>query len=79
MPLELTPKSFTRPKTLWETILASDLDALEPKLARHGYSMAVLCEHLNAQRSEVRAYLLGKLPSGKTEEFNREIHKLGIL
>ncbi|MCP4932667.1 MAG: AAA family ATPase, partial [bacterium] len=63
-------------KEIIETILAPDLDALEPKLARHGYSMAVLCEHLNARRSEVRAYLLGKLPSGKTEEFNREIHKL---
>lgn len=62
-----------------ESVLAPDLDAIEPKLARHGYSMTVLCEHLNARRNEVRAYLLGTLSPGKTEEFNREIHKLGIL
>ncbi len=62
-----------------ESVLAPDLDALEPKLARHGYSITVLCEHLNARRSEVRAYLSGKLPPGRTEEFNREIHRLGIL
>ncbi len=62
-----------------ESVLAPDLDALEPKLARHGYSITVLCEHLNAKRSEVRAYLSGKLPPGRTEEFNQEIHRLGIL
>ncbi len=62
-----------------ESVLSPDLNTLEPKLARQGYGMAVLCEHLNARRSEVRAYLRGQLAAGKTEEFNQEIHKLGIL
>lgn len=62
-----------------ESVLAPDLNTLEPKLARQGYGMAVLCEHLNARRNEVRAYLRGQLTAGKTEEFNKEIHKLGIL
>lgn len=62
-----------------ESVLSPDLDTLEPRLARQGYGMAVLCEHLNARRSEVRAYLRGQLPAGKTDEFNKEIHKLGIL
>lgn len=62
-----------------EFVLSPDLDELESKLARHGYGITVLCEHLNARRNEVRAYLRGQLPSGKTEEFNKEIHKLGIL
>lgn len=53
--------------------------AREPKLARPGYSTAVLCEHLGARRSDVRAYLRGQLPAGKIEEFNKEIHKLGIV
>ena len=62
-----------------ESVLSPDLNLLEPKLARQGYGMAVLCEHLNAHRSEIRAHLRGQLAAGKTEEFNKEIHKLGIL
>lgn len=62
-----------------ESVLSPDLNTLEPKLARHGYGLAVLCEHLSARRNEVRAYLKGQLTAGKTEEFNKEIHKLGIL
>ncbi len=64
---------------LIETVLAPDLYAIGPRLARHGYSIAALCEHLNAKPSAVRSYLCGQLEPGKTEEFNREIHKLGIL
>lgn len=62
-----------------EMVLSPELNTIEPKLARHGYSIPVLCEHLNARRGDVRAYLRGQLAPGKTEEFNREIHKLGIL
>ncbi|MDX2502971.1 MAG: AAA family ATPase [Gammaproteobacteria bacterium] len=62
-----------------EAVLSPDLDTLEPNLARHGYTMAVFCEHLNARRNDVRAYLRGQLAAGKTDEFNKEIHKLGIL
>ena len=62
-----------------EIVLSPDLNAIGPKLARHGYGITVLCEHLSARRAEVRSYLCGQLGPGKTEEFNREIHKLGIL
>jgi hypothetical protein len=62
-----------------EAILSPDLDKLEPRLAREGYGINVLCEHLNARRSDVRAYFKGQLAAGKTEEFNKEIHKLGVL
>ncbi len=62
-----------------ESVLSPDLDTLEPRLAREGYGVGVLCDHLNARRSEVRAYLKGQLSAGRTEEFNRETHKLGIL
>lgn len=66
-------------KEIIEAILAPDLDGLEAKLARQGYGIAALCEHLNARRSEVRAYLQGQLAAGKAEEFHREIQRLGIL
>ena len=62
-----------------ETVLSPDLNSPEPKLARQGYRIAVLCDLLNARRSEVRSYMRGQLAAGKTEEFNKEIHKLGIL
>lgn len=62
-----------------KTVLSPDLDSLEPSLARHGYSLPVLCDYLNASRHEVKSYLRGQLVSGRLEEFNREIHKLGIV
>lgn len=65
--------------TIAKAVLSPDLDAIESKLARHGYNLAVLCECLNARRREVYAYLHGSLSAGRTEEFNKEIHKLGIL
>ncbi len=62
-----------------EMVLSPELYTIEPKLARHGYSIPVFCERLNARRSDVRSYLRGQLSPGKTDEFNKEIHKLGIL
>lgn len=62
-----------------ESVLLPELDALEPKLARNGYDMQDLCKHLSATKSEVRSYFKGQLIAEKTEMFNKEIHKLGIL
>jgi hypothetical protein len=60
-------------------ILSPDLNMLEPKLARHGYNFAVLCEKLNIKRQEIKAYLRGQLNPNRVEEINNEIHKLGVL
>ena len=62
-----------------KTVLSPDLDSLEPSLARHGYNVPILCEYLGATRNEVRAYLRGQLVSNRLEEFNKEIHKLGVV
>ena len=62
-----------------ESVLLPDLDSLEPRLARYGYGIPTLCKYLSARKSEVRSYLKGQLIPERTEEFNREIHKLGIL
>jgi len=62
-----------------KTVLAPDLNSIEPKLARHGYNISVLCELLNARPSEVKSYLRDQLASGRAEEFNKEIHKIGVL
>lgn len=60
------------------SILSPDINDLEPNLARNGYNITVLCDYLNAKRSEVRSYLLGQLAPGRMEEFNKQIQKLGV-
>lgn len=62
-----------------QSALAPDLNGLEAKLARNGYGIGSLCEALNARSSEVKAYLRGQLISSKSQEFNQEIHKLGVI
>lgn len=62
-----------------ETILSPDLKALEPNLARHGYNVTVLSDYLGVRRHEVKAYLRGQLPPSRSEELNKEIHKLGVV
>jgi type II secretory pathway predicted ATPase ExeA len=62
-----------------EAVLSPDLNTLETKLAREGYNITALCEYLNAKRSEIKAYFNGQLPAARADEFNKEIHKLGII
>lgn len=62
-----------------KTILSPNLNVLSAALARSGYNFSVLCNHLNAKPSEVKAYLAGQLGQGRTEEIHKEIHKLGAL
>ncbi|MBF0398163.1 MAG: hypothetical protein HQK78_15400 [Desulfobacterales bacterium] len=62
-----------------EMVLSPDINAIGPKLARQGYNIPVLCEYLNANCSDVRSYIQGKLSSNKTEDFNKEIQKIGLL
>lgn len=62
-----------------KAVLAPDLNAIGPKLARHGYNLNTLCELFNARRSEVKSYLRGQLAAGRAEEFTKEIYKIGLL
>lgn len=61
-----------------QSVLAADIDGLEAKLARSGYSIVSLTEILNAKASEVKMYLRGQLTSNKVNGFNQEINKLGV-
>ena len=61
-----------------ESVLAIDIDGLEAKLARNGYTIGSLSEILNAKTNEVRLYLRGQLTSNKLNGFNQEITKLGV-
>jgi type II secretory pathway predicted ATPase ExeA len=61
-----------------ETVMASDLNALIPTLTRHGYNVKALSELLNLRQAEVKAFLHGQLPPGRTEELKQQVLKEGI-
>jgi type II secretory pathway predicted ATPase ExeA len=61
-----------------ESVLAKDLDELEPRLTRQGYNAKVLAEVLNAKPREIRALLRGQLAPGRTQELQHEMLAVGI-
>ena len=61
-----------------ETVLAIGLDDLEPSLIRHGYNAKTLAELLNVRTSEVRSFLHGQLPPGRTSDMREQMLKIGI-
>jgi type II secretory pathway predicted ATPase ExeA len=58
--------------------LAPDMHALEPALTRYGYNVPALVELLNIRPAEVRAFLHGQLPPGRTEELHTLLLAAGI-
>jgi type II secretory pathway predicted ATPase ExeA len=63
---------------LVHTTLAPDLQALEPILTRYGYNVAALTELLHIRPTEVRAFLHGQLPPGRTAELHNHLWAAGI-
>ncbi len=61
-----------------ETVLAIGLNDLEPSLIRHGYNAKALAELLNIRTSEVRSFLHGQLPPGRTTDMREQMLKIGI-
>jgi hypothetical protein len=64
--------------TIVNTTLAPDMHALEPTLTRHGYNVKALSELLHIRQPEVRAFLYGQLPPGRTEELHHQLLAAGI-
>ena len=58
--------------------LAPDMHELEPTLTRYGYNAKALSELLHIRQAEVRAFLHGQLPSGRTEELHNQLLAAGI-
>jgi type II secretory pathway predicted ATPase ExeA len=59
-------------------ILAPDLHALAPTLTRYGYNVHALAELLHIRQADVRAFLRGQLPPGRTEELHGQLLAAGI-
>src|SRR5919198_3147828 len=63
---------------LVEKALAPDMHDLEPTLTRYGYNIPALSELLNIRQAEVRGFLHGQLPPGRTEELHQQLLAVGI-
>jgi hypothetical protein len=63
---------------LVDSVLAPGLDDLEPRLARHGYNASILAQELDIRQAEIRAFLRGTLPPGRTEEIHKQLLAKGI-
>jgi type II secretory pathway predicted ATPase ExeA len=61
-----------------ESILARDINELEPRLTRNGYNAKILSEVLNAKPREIRALLRGQLAPGRALELQHEMLAVGI-
>ena len=61
-----------------ESILAKDIEGLEPRLTRRGYNVKTLAEAINAQPKIVRSFLRGKLSPVQTQEIQVEMLAAGI-
>jgi type II secretory pathway predicted ATPase ExeA len=78
--LEQAYRSGEKPVTpvIIERVMAADINDLEPTLNRHGYSVPALADLLNVRQAEIRAFLHGQLPPGRTDELKRQVLKTGI-
>lgn len=61
-----------------DSVMALGLNDLEPKLARHGYNVKALALELNVRQTEIRSFLHGQLPPGRTEELHKQLLAKGI-
>jgi hypothetical protein len=61
-----------------ESVLAKDINGLEPKLTRQGYYVKVLAELLNAKPREIKSFLSGHLAADRTQELQSELLAAGI-
>ena len=63
---------------LVEKALAPDMHDLEPTLTRYGYNIPALAELLNIRQAEVRGFLHGQLPPGRTVELHQHLLAVGL-
>lgn len=61
-----------------ESIIAKDINELEPQLTRQGYNVRTLAETLNMKPSVVQSFLKGNLSSVRAQEIQNEMLAVGI-
>ena len=61
-----------------ESVLAKDINAVEPTLTRHGYDVKAIAGLLDTKPAEIRSFLHGNLTPVRTQELQNEILLIGI-
>ncbi|SRR5579875_1256680 len=61
-----------------ESVLARDINEIEPTLTRHGYGTKALTELLNIKPAGVRKLLRGQLPPERTQDLQSQMLKAGL-
>ncbi len=61
-----------------EAVLSQQLDEVEPRLTRHGYSVRTLSEQFNAKPAEIKRLMRGDLDAARTRELADEMRAAGL-
>lgn len=61
-----------------EAVLSQQLDEVEPRLTRHGYSVRTLSEQFNARPAEIKRLMRGDLDAARTRELADEMRAAGL-
>jgi hypothetical protein len=64
--------------TVVESILSKQIDDLEPKLTRNGYSIKSLAEQFGAKPTEIRAMFRGQLEPARMRELQDQMLAAGL-
>ncbi len=78
--LEEAYKIGTKPVTedIVKSVIAKDINDIEPRLIRYGYNVRNLSEILSVKPSIIRSFLKGKLSANQGQELQREMLAVGI-
>ncbi|MCP4143436.1 MAG: AAA family ATPase [Chloroflexi bacterium] len=60
------------------SVIAQDINNLEPRLIRYGYSVKAIADNLSVRPKMVRLFLKGQLPNGQAQEIQKEMLSMGI-
>jgi type II secretory pathway predicted ATPase ExeA len=60
------------------SVLAASLNDPEPHLIRHGYNVKSLAQLINAKPAEIRSFLYGQMPPGRSQELKEQLLKVGV-
>jgi type II secretory pathway predicted ATPase ExeA len=61
-----------------ESVVAKDIDELEPRLTRYGYDAKTLSSVLNVRPAVIKSFFHGQLPPGQTQEIQNEMLAIGL-
>jgi len=62
-----------------EKVIANDLNGIQANLKRHGFDTKDLSKMLAVKPTEIRSFFKGKLSTGRTQELESEMFRLGLV